>query len=75
MTWVAPTTNTDGSALTNLAGFKVYYGTSSTSLSSSTTVDDMTRRSATISSLTPGTWYFAVRAVNTAQNGIRATAT
>ena len=25
----------------------------------------MTRRSTTISSLTPGTWYFAVRAVNT----------
>ena len=27
----------------------------------------MTRRSATIDSLTPGTWYFAVRAVNSAQ--------
>jgi serine protease len=65
VTWVAPTTNTDGSALANLAGFKVYYGTTSTSLTSSITVDDMTRRSATISPLAPGTWYVAVRAYNT----------
>jgi len=65
VTWTAPTTNTDGSALTNLARFKVYYGTSSTSLTSSATVDDVTKRSATISSLSPGTWYFAVRAINT----------
>ncbi|HEY6125567.1 MAG TPA: fibronectin type III domain-containing protein [Steroidobacteraceae bacterium] len=63
--WVAPTTNTDGSALTNLAGFRVYYGTSATALSSSTTVTDVTRRSTTVSSLAPGTWYFAVRAFNT----------
>src|SRR5690349_2784012 len=66
VTWTAPTTNVDGSALTNLAKFKIYYGTSTTALNSSVTVDDITRRSATVSSLSPGTWYFAVRAVNTA---------
>jgi hypothetical protein len=66
VSWTAPTANTDGSTLTNLAGFRVYYGTSSTALSSSTTVSDVTRRSATVSSLAPGTWYFAVRAFNTA---------
>ncbi|HEU5138086.1 MAG TPA: fibronectin type III domain-containing protein [Steroidobacteraceae bacterium] len=65
VSWVAPTTNTDGSPLVNLAGFRVYYGTSSTSLTNTYLVDDMTRRSATISPLTPGTWYFAVRAFNT----------
>lgn len=66
VTWTAPTTNVDGSALTNLAKFKIYYGNSSTALNSSVTVDDITQRSATVSSLSPGTWYFAVRAVNTA---------
>lgn len=66
VTWTPPTTNNDGSPLTNLARFKVLYGTSSSSLSSSVIVDDITRRSATIDSLAPGTWYFAVRAVNTA---------
>jgi hypothetical protein len=64
--WTPPTTNTNGSALTNLARYKVVYGTSSTALTSSVIVDDITRRSTTISSLAPGTWYFAVRAVNTA---------
>jgi hypothetical protein len=43
----------------------VYYGTSSSNLSNSTTINDVTRRSATVSSLSPGTWYFAVRAFNT----------
>jgi Bacterial pre-peptidase C-terminal domain len=66
VTWTAPTTNVDGSALTNLARFKVVYGTSATALTNSKTVDDITSRSTTVSPLTPGTWYFAVRAVNTA---------
>lgn len=63
--WTAPTTNTDGTPLTNLASFRVYYGTSASSLSQNTAITDITRSSATIGSLSPGTWYFAVRAVNT----------
>ena len=66
VSWTAPTTNEDGSTLTNLAKFKIYYGTSSSALTNSVVVDDVTRRSATVSPLTTGTWYFAVRAVNTA---------
>jgi len=27
VSWIPPTTNTDGTALTDLAGYKVYYGT------------------------------------------------
>ncbi|MEO8019326.1 MAG: hypothetical protein ABI769_16065 [Pseudomonadota bacterium] len=67
VTWTAPTTNTDNSALTNLAGFRVYYSTSNTSFSSSTTVNDMAARTTTISALTPGTWYFMARALNSSQ--------
>lgn len=62
--WTAPTTNTNGSALTNLARFRVLYGTSSSNLSQSATVNDPTLRTTTITGLSPGTWYFAVRAVN-----------
>ena len=65
VSWVAPTANTDGSTLTNLAGFRVYYGTSSSALTQTQTINDITARSATISGLTPGTWYFAVRTLNT----------
>jgi hypothetical protein len=65
--WDAPTTNTDGSALTDLAGFKVVYGTSSTSLTSTATVYNTAARSTSIPSLAAGTWYFAVRAFNANQ--------
>jgi hypothetical protein len=65
VSWVAPTANTDGSALVNLASYRVYYGASAGALSQNSEVSDITLRSATISSLTPGTWYFSVRAVNT----------
>ena len=67
VSWTAPTTNSDGSALTNLAGFRIYYGTSSTALTQSMAVNDMASRAATVAALTPGTWYFSVRAVNTSQ--------
>ena len=67
VSWVAPTTNTDGSALTNPAGYRVYYGTSNTSFPQSITVNDIAARSATVSSLVPGTWYFKVRTLNTSQ--------
>jgi hypothetical protein len=67
VSWVPPTTNTDESALTDLAGYKVLYGTSSTAFTSYVRVTDITARSTTVSSLAPGTWYFSVRAYNTSQ--------
>lgn len=60
--WTAPTTNTDGSPLTNLSGFRVLYGTSATSLDRAQTVASPTATTATINGLTAGTWYFMVRA-------------
>jgi hypothetical protein len=63
--WTAPTQNTNGSALTNLGSFRILYGTSASALNQSHTVSDVTARQATIQSLTPGTWYFAVRARTT----------
>ncbi|TDJ31788.1 MAG: hypothetical protein E2O59_00245 [Gammaproteobacteria bacterium] len=40
LTWVAPTENVDGSALTDLAGYKIYYGTQSGNYSDSVDVSD-----------------------------------
>jgi hypothetical protein len=62
--WVLPTTNTDGTPLTDLTSFKVLYGTNSASLANSKLVSDPKATSTTISSLGTGTWYFAARAVN-----------
>ncbi len=67
VSWVAPTTNEDGSDLLDLAGFKVLYGTSTDALTQTALVDDNTRTSYAAQSLAPGTWYFVVRAFNTKQ--------
>lgn len=64
LSWDAPTTNTDGTALTDLKGYKLYYGSASGSYGASIDVRNVT--SYTINNLAPGTYYFAVTAYNTA---------
>jgi hypothetical protein len=63
--WVAPTTNTDGTPVAGLSGFKVYYGTTSGNYSQTLTVSGAATTSVVIEGLVPGsTWYFAVKAVD-----------
>lgn len=65
LSWTAPTTNTDGTPLNNLAGYKVYYGTASRNYSQSANVGNVTTY--TIPNLTDGTtYYFATTAINSA---------
>ncbi len=64
--WSAPTQNTDGSALTNLAGFSIYYGTSATNLNQSAQIANPGLTTYALGNLAPGTWYFAVKAYTTA---------
>ncbi len=66
LSWDAPTTNADGTSLTDLAGYKVYYGTSSGDYTVSVDIGNST--GAIISSLEPGTWCFAVTAYDTSGN-------
>ena len=66
LTWTAPVDNTNGSALTNLAGYHIYYGTSPSSLSTVINVASAGTTTYTVSSLAAGTWYFAVNAYTTA---------
>jgi hypothetical protein len=61
VTWVAPTANTDGTALSNISGYRIYYGTSATSLTQSVDVNNAMATSYVIQGLTSGTWYFAVQ--------------
>jgi len=60
LTWTAPTQNEDGSALTNLAGYKVRYGQAPAALGQVLDIASPTRTSATIEGLTSGRWYFTV---------------
>ncbi len=64
LTWEPPTLNTDGSPITDLAAFKVYWGTTQGSYSQSTKISSATARSHTVTGLAKGTWYFVVTALN-----------
>jgi len=60
--WMPPTSNSDGSVLTNLAGYTVYYGTSPNDLSKTIKVSNPGLTAYTVEGLTSGKWYFAVTA-------------
>lgn len=62
LSWKAPTTNTDGSPLTNLAGYKIHYGTASHSYTATFTIGNVTNYSF---ALPAGTYYFAVTSYDT----------
>jgi hypothetical protein len=62
--WLAPMTTTDGSTLTNLAGYRIYYGTDVTRMTTRIEVKNTGVLSYVIEGLTPATYYFAVTAIN-----------
>ncbi|HSN72548.1 MAG TPA: putative Ig domain-containing protein [Steroidobacteraceae bacterium] len=64
LSWQPPTRNTDGTTLTDLAGFRIRYGTSSSSLTRTLSISNPGITSAVVEDLASGTWYFAVTAVN-----------
>jgi hypothetical protein len=66
LSWTPPTQNTDGSPLTNLSGYRVYWGTSQGNYTNSTTINNPGLSSYVVDQLTPATWYFALTAVNSA---------
>jgi hypothetical protein len=63
LSWLPPTQNTDGSPLTNLSGYRVYWGTSQGSFTNSVSLTNPGLSSYVIDQLTPATWYFTVTAV------------
>jgi hypothetical protein len=64
--WVPPTQNTNGSALTNLAGYTITYGTNASNLTSSVKIANTALTSYVIENLPAGTYYFGVEAYNSA---------
>ena len=62
LSWVAPTQRTDGTALTNLAGFRVYYGTTSGSYPNSISITNPSLSGYVVDALPPGTYYFVTTA-------------
>ena len=66
LSWTAPGERTDGSALTNLAGFRIYYGSAPYDLPYSVEIRDPGANTWVIEDLTQGTWYFAATAFDSA---------
>lgn len=64
LSWTAPTTNSDGSPVTDLAGYRVYYGTARGFYTDNVTINNPGTLSATISNLPADTYYVIVRAFN-----------
>jgi hypothetical protein len=64
ITWTPPTSNTDNSPLTNLAGYRIYYGTSSGNLTQVLNLTNPGISSGVVENLAAGTWYFAVTSYN-----------
>lgn len=68
ISWLPPTENVNGSPLTNLAGYHIYYGTSQSSLTHVVNITNPGLATYVLSNLAAATWYFALTSVNT--NGV-----
>jgi hypothetical protein len=62
LSWTAPTKNTNGTALTDLSGYTISYGTNPDDLTETAQVSPADATSYTVSNLGSGTYYFAIAA-------------
>ena len=66
LSWLPPTENTDGSVLTDLAGYKIYYGTESGNYTSTITIDNPGIATYVVDNLPGGnTYYFVITSFTT----------
>lgn len=63
--WTNPTTNTDGTPLTNFAGVRINYGRTATTTDTVKLTESATATSASMGNLAVGDWFFVLRAYNT----------
>lgn len=64
LSWMPPTENTDGSSLVDLAGYRIYYGTSPGSYSEVVALNDAGLSSYLVDNLAPDNWYFVMTSIN-----------
>ena len=66
LSWTAPTENEDGSPLTDLAGYKIYWGTTPGTYPNLVTINNPGITIYVIENLGPGTYEFVSTAFNAA---------
>ena len=64
LSWVAPVTNVDGTALTDLAGYKLYFGRVGGNLTESRDINNANATTYLVQNLDAGNWRFVLTAVN-----------
>jgi hypothetical protein len=64
LSWAPPTRNEDGSPLTDLKGYKIYYGKSVARLDTVLDIPNPGISTASVSNLSPANWFFVVTAYN-----------
>ncbi len=64
LSWTPPTENTDGSQLSNLSGYRVYFGTRADALTQSVEITNAGLTAYVLENLPRGTTYFAIAAYN-----------
>lgn len=65
LSWQAPTENADGSPLTNLAGYKIFYGVTSGQYNNEVVINNAGTTTHVVDNLLPDTYYFAAKSFNT----------
>ncbi|TYC59212.1 hypothetical protein FMN52_06810 [Marinobacter sp. BW6] len=73
LSWTAPLTRENGESLAmgEIAGFEVVYGSSAENLDQSLAIGDASVDELLVDELTEGTWYFAIRTLDTDGNRSR----
>jgi len=64
LSWYPPTANADGSALGNLAGYRIYYGTSAQRLNRTIVIDNPGLTRYVVENLSSSKWHFAMTSYN-----------
>jgi hypothetical protein len=65
LSWTPPSENTDGSTLSDLAGFRIQYGTSAAALTQTVQISNPSVATYVVTGLSAGNWHFAVKAYTT----------
>ena len=64
LSWTPPTQNSDGSSLSNLAGYRIRYGTSPGNYSETITINNAGLSSYLVENLGSASWYFVMTSFN-----------
>ena len=65
LSWTPPTQNTDGTALTDLAGYRIYFGLSQGNYPNRINIDTAGLSTYVVDNLIPDTYYVVATSVNT----------